>query len=490
MKFFNLGNGKKKIQIEPVSERQRRKVESNLGVITKPISGSKCQVYRNPELEVLDAYYENRQYDHLQDWNKKDIEIHKKKPKIVLPFAKNLSSRVAAKLIGQSVFPEFKMEDADDDLFVKAVIRESNLRSELVSPVKRALNTGSVFLKFRIVDGVFEFTEYLSKFCYPEFKDNKELSKVVVKYVFETDEKKANGDPVRKWFKKEYGENVDILFDNPDFNENDDVEPQFTEVERLDHNMGFVQGEWIRTDNSSLDGYGMISDMKELVDELCYSISQSSRSVAYNQDPQLTFKNVDEDMIVNLVRSITKSWSLGKEGEASFLESSMNGVKEASVLRDKVKGHVSELTRTALLDPEKIVGSAQSGKAMEVLHQPLVDLVDELRGTLEKTLKKLVEKMCLAVLMAGVNGIDAPIEIPKGFTLKSLAMEVVWPQIFKMTLEDMQKKVSLALTAANGNIISRKTATNYVKDIFGITDVEQEQADIAAQPVLNPFGSF
>lgn len=489
MKFWRES---KSVSIESRSERSKKRL-NQLGII--PIEEkNKKQVYRNKKLHLLDEYYENEQYEGLEKWESKDVPLHKRQPKIKFGFAKTLSSRVSAKIIGQSVFPEFTIKDIpDDNEFIKAIVKHSKIRSELVEPMKRLINTGSIFIRFKISGGAFEIKYYEAKYCYPEFQENGELERLVYKYIYDDpEEKKSDGKPVKKWYKVEFNTESEILYDNPEFNPQDDSEPIFTEVDRVDHGLGFVQGEWFRTAKrkDSPDGYGIIEDILDFIKELDYSISQSSRSVSYNQDPQLLVKGMDEDMISSLIRSVTKAWDMGRDGDASFLESDLSGVKEASNLRDKIKGHISDIARVTLLDPEKMVGSAQSAKAMEVLMGPLVDLIDELRAITESQLKNLVFKMAMACLLANAQGIPVPIQIPEGYVPQSLDIDLVWPSIFKMTLEDMQKKVALSIQAANANIISRKTATNNVKEIFGIVDIEAEHAEIAAQPVFNPFGGF
>jgi hypothetical protein len=253
-----------------------------------------------------------------------------------------------------------------------------------------------------------------------------------------------------------------------------------------------VQGQWLRTheDSKDPDGYGLVSDITDFIDEICYSLSQSSQSVSYNQDPILTFNNMNEEEQDGLIRSVMKAWNLGRDGKAQFLESNLSGVERAGELRDKVTQNIGEITRIVMLDPEKIVGSAQSAKAMEVLHAPLKDLIDELRSAMEGQLKSLVLKIGLSILLANKLGIDTPIDIPEGYVPTSFNIVVSWPPIFQQTMEDLQKKVQVVSAAATASLISRETGTRWLAKDFDIEDIEAEIAKIAAQPVLNPFGGF
>lgn len=486
------------------SSRSKTRVTSKLGLISLD-RGRETNVYRDKVLQLYDSYYENTQYDGLPSWeqtkdaNGDHLSVRKRKPRLRIPFAKTLSQRLASKLIGSSVFPQFSVaENPDDTAFIKAVIRESNIKAHLLEPVRRMLSTGSCFYRFYLSGGAFKCEWFPAKFCYPEFQDNGELLKIEVKYVFDDlEDRDSRGNPKKKWYKLELNTESEILYDNPEYEEN--VEPSFSVVDQADHGMGFVQGEWLRTiDDNGIkknpDGYGLICDLMDFIDELNYSLSQSSQSVGYNQDPQLTIKNMDQDEMANLIRSAAKSWNLGRNGEASFLETNLSGVERAIELRDKVRLNIQDISRIVLLDPEKIIGSAQSAKAMEILHGPLKDLIDELRIPMEKMVKNIVLKKSMMILIASRQGIDVPIMMPPGYQPKSLDLETEWPPIFQQTMEDLQKKVQTIGSAKTQGIVSPRTALKFVAKDFGIEDIEAELKEIeaaaAAQAALNPFGGF
>jgi hypothetical protein len=280
------------------------------------------------------------------------------------------------------------------------------------------------------------------------------------------------------------------LFDNPDATER---EPVFTPVAEAVHELGFVQGEWFRTseDKHSPDGHSLISDILDFCDELNYNFSQSSQAISYAQEPQLTVSGMDVDEIDKLIRSSQKAWNLGRQGVAQFVEANMSGVEAADNFRNIVRQNVGDLARVVLLDPEKIVGHAQSAKAMEVMHGPLVELVDELRPMIEKSILDLVTRMAVAFFIFKARGADdLAIVVPDGWMPASLNISASWPPIFPMTMEDIQKKVSIAVQAGNASIISRETLTRWVAKDFGIENIDEEIAKVASQPVINPFGAF
>lgn len=482
------------------ASRSQLKSANNLGIVPAALTNMGSKMFRNPSLDLFDAYFEARQYSGMPEWDQgitsdnDYIPVRKRKPRLKFNFAKVLVSRLASKLMGRKNFPKFKIEDdPDTQQLIDLVISNSQLRAMMIQPIRRMGVTGSVLVRFHIVNGVYKIEHFLSKWSFPQFDEAGNLESVEVKYVFEdTTDLDSKGTPRKKWFKLQLGKFTDILFDNPPFDEKTDSEPVFKPAQVADHNLGFVQAEWFKTSEepNSIDGASLIMDVLDFIDELNYNISQSSTAVQYNQDPQLVLSNMTEDEVDALIRSSTKAWNLGREGKGEFLESSMVGVEAADKLRDKVKVAIQDIARVIMLDPEKIIGNAQSAKAMEVLHGPMVELLEELQPMIEKSLKALILKMTLATLIVGSQGGISPIQIPPGFKPKSLNLSAAWPEIFQQTMEDIQKKMAVASTAASAQIVSRETLTRWVSAEFGIEDIEEELAKIAKQPQLNPFGSF
>jgi hypothetical protein len=480
-----------------VFSRTKQKIANNLGIIDGS-NRKAVKKFRSDKLERLDSYYECRQYKNLLDWDQAIaddgdyIAVRKRKPRINYALAKVLVDRVSAKLVGQAVYPTFNVEDdPDTPEFLRVVQKAAEMKSRMMAVVKRTLLSGSALARFEIVNGDLRLSCYNSKFCYPTFDASGDLESVRIQYVYDDPvEKNENGEPKKKWFKMELSKSTDILYDNPEFSE--EAEPIFTPIDHNAHDLGVVQAEWFRTEESehSPDGPSLIEDVMGFIDELNYSLSQSSQAVSYNQEPLLTISGIDVEEQEKVVKSSTKALNLGRDGKAEYLETNLGGVEAANTLRDRIKGKVADVARVVMLDPEKIVGSAQSGKAMEVLHGPLVELIDELRPSIEKCMKRLLLKMALALLQLRDRGFDTEVVIPEGYVPQSMDVSVVWPPIFPLTIEDLQKKVMLATSASNASIISRETAMRWLAKDFGVEDIEEELSKIAKQPVLNPFGTF
>lgn len=485
--------------MKPPRERFKKRRANNLGIIAARKTQYESKRWRTSELELLDAYYENRQYDHLRPWdNSKDettdeyVPVRHRSPRIKYAFAKTLSKRVAARLIGARTFPSFVIEeDPDTQRYLLAVIAASQLQSEILEPMRKMLAQGSAFLRFAVKEGQYVLQYHNSKTCYPKFSATGELESLRIQYVYEDDSQKdEHGDPVEKWYRLDLGQYEDVLYDNPEFDEDADEEPIFVPVQTVEHNLGFVQGEWFRTSKCNTDGYALTEDILDFIDDINYSLSQSSQAVQYNQDPQLMINGLNQEELEDLIRSSTKGWNLGKEGEAGFLESNLTGVERANELRDKLRLGINDIARVVFLDPDKLNAANMSGKAMEILHGPLVELIEEIRPVIEPSVKRLVLKMAIANMILASRGEACPITLPPGYQVRSLDVTVNWPPVFQTTMVDLQQKVAVTSSATAANLISRETGTRYLAKDFGIEDVEAEIEKIAAQPVLNPFGAF
>lgn len=485
--------------MRPRSERFKKRIQNNLGIVDKTVPYQSKQ-FRKPELELYDAYYDNRQYCHLLPWDQqKDastdeyIPVRQRAPRIKYAFAKTLTQRVTARLVGSRTFPSFTVEeDPDTEAYIKAILMASMFQSSLLEPAREMLAVGSGFIRFYVHEGQFVLQHYKSKFCYPTFSPTGELKAVTIKYVYDDEsDLDENDQPIKKWYRLDLGEFADILYDNPVFDEESEDEPAFIEMNRTEHDLGFVQGEWIRTcRGNNPDGYSLIEDILDFIDDINYSLSQSSQAVSYNQDPQLVINGMSNEELEDLIRSSQKGWNLGKDGEAQFLETGLAGVERASELRDKMRLGINDIARVVFLDPEKMNAQNMSGKAMEILHGPLVELVEELRPFMEIAIKSMTLKMAITNLILADRGEPTPVQVPKGYKVQSLNLVTNWPPIFQSTMVDLKDKIAAAAQATGANLISRKTGTKYLAKDFNVEDVDAEIAEIAAQPVLNPFGAF
>lgn len=480
--------------------RLRRFAKNHLGVImTDDLNTTK--EWRSDFLDLLDRYYENNQYDDLIAWDEATapgqdeyVPVRKRKPRMIYNLGKVLVDKVAAKLTGSSAFPSFVVEDDDEaTAFFRVVQKASKFRKKMIEPIKHMLISGAVFVRYYLVNGQIQIEYTKSKYCWPTFDELGELSSVEIKYVYDDGaDLKPNGDPTKKWFRILLTKTADIMYDTPEYRPG--VKATFEEVSRNEHGLGWVQGEWMNThdDKFDFDGYGLYCDILGFIDELNYSLSQGSQANSYAQEPQLTVTKIDEDELETLVKSSSKAWNLGREGEAKFLESTGKGIEAGIELRDKVKRFALDVVRVEINDPEKHTGTAQSGDALQQLQAPLCELVDELRAMLEGKLVNLLIKIGMTCLHYNALGMETAIETPPGYLPGSLDITTHWPPIFPPTLADINMAAAAANTLSTGQIISRDSLTRWIAQMLpNIDNIEEELKKIEVQePLPSPFGTF
>jgi len=480
--------------------RSQKRAENNLGIKQGTLSGSKNDQFRNDRLDKICQYVESTQYDHLADWDNCDeaenhAPIRKRKPKIIYPFAQLLGERVGSKLLGMSTFPKMDItEDQDTKDLLDLVVKTSYQKSLLLRAIETFVTHNAVFVRFKIVKGTIKYEYINPKYCYPEFDDADELQKMVIKHVYEDiEDLDDQGKPVKKWYKLELGMMTDTLYDSPEFISGQ--APAFQPIKSNQHQLGFVQGEWIRNGynrfNPDGDGKTIVEKCFDFMDSLNYNISQSDKAVLYGQDPQLIVKGMDEDELDHLIKSSSKGWNLGREGDAGFIEVSGSGVQTAKEHKMDIRKDIQDIARVIMLDPEKIVGSAQSGKAMEILHGPLVELVNQMRPHVERGIIKLNQKSLAALVLMNQRGLPLIFNMPPQYQPTSLDITLSWPPMFPMTTQDKQQLISMFLQLSSGNVLSRETVLkNLLAQIpdLDVDDMELELQRVNTQQQFNTFG--
>lgn len=478
--------------------RSQKRAEKNLGIVHMGAANRGTPRCRSKDLETIDKYLEGTQYDGKADWKTAEcstehVPIRNRKPLIIYPYARVLQNRISAKLLGENVFPDLKIEESPaDDEFLTAVIKATSFKSRMLQGSKKFASHGSVFMRFKLDAGNLVLEHYNPKWCYPVFGPGGELESLRIQYVYkDPEDKDEKGNAKEKWFRLDLGQQMDILYDNPEFKA--DQEPDFSVVNKTEHQLGFVQGEWFRTteDKHKPDGENMILPILGFIDALNYNLSQSDRAVAYGLDPQLAISGLDEEEMEGLLKSAFKAWNLGRDGKAEFMEINGTGVQRAEETRLSFVKNVMDITRVLILDPEKIVGSAQSAKAMEILHGPMLELINELRPQMGKGMIKLLQKMMAALVIFNQRGEELNFQMPPQYKPTSLDISMTWPQVFPLTIQDMQGLASVGVQLASNNIASRETILKWLmaKGIdLGVEDVEAETQVINAQQQFGGFG--
>ena len=471
--------------------RVQKLVRQNLGIIRADQADIGIhKKERRDDLLKYETYYNSSQYDDKISWDEAlDSPYHvpnnQRKPTVLYPLPKIIVDRLKSKLVGERVFPEFKIqEDENTNEILKYILKMTKFKGKIDSVIRDLLIYGSAFIRIKLVDGVLMLEGYNPNHCWPKFDKNEQLESLEIRFVFE---KLVDYKMQKYWYKLELTKNSDILYDNPKFDPGS--VPVFSVKERVNHNLGFVQGEWVKSTYSprEIDGESVIKDIISFSDCLNYLLSMSDSAAKYNIDPQTVFTGLQAEELKGLTKSKEKAWTLGPTGQAQFLETNGNGVDGAMNFSGDMMQRVQDATRVILHDPEKFSMHAQSGKALEVINGPMIDKISEIRNFVEPFLTTLITKLLGVFIIYNRKG-EIPLSpLPADFTPKSLNLVVEWQPVFPMSTQDLNDLVNLYTSMTNANLISRETALQKLAGTFDIEDIEGEVHKVNTQQQFNSF---
>ena len=471
--------------------RTRERVKNRLGVIFKGnevLGGStKMQyfMFRRPELHLLDEYLTGTQYDHLPLYVEKHsvLDERKRQPKHIFPLPEIASSIVNGLLTSDDSRLRLTLEDTDKNKKFNDAIDEIKLWPYFNNLIPSLMCNGSAFLKiYSSPMGKIRMRFYNSKSCWPIFNEEGGLSNILIRYIFDTGTVDDKGDRIFKWSQHSLGPEVDVEYDNPTFNPALNDPPEFKIVNRIEHNLGFVQGVWLTTtifNNENVpDGESYIADSLSFLDSLNYRLSKEDGSIFYNILPFLQAFGMDSKDLKHQYKEETqfgfKILATGRPPDkagVNFVESSLNGLQLAEAFDLRMLQMLQYILKTVLLDPEKIASHAQSAKAMEALHKPVIQYIKKIRPQIKNGICEAL--YVVEQLVSSRKGSDLGIEL--GDTEKA---EKKWGEIFGDTPQDIAQKVGYSTTAVSGKILSRRSALKHVAPNFGVEDVDEEEAQI------------
>ena len=147
-------------------------------------------LYRQPELEILDAYMENRQYEHLKPYDpklfKKTMDKRDMKPKLVVPLpeiAANIFKSHISSEESRLNFVDKKNSEKTQEL--KKLIEKLMLWEVLAESLPSIFATGSGFLRFWKVDNTIALKFYPSKYCYPNWDVAGNMIVITIRMIYD-----------------------------------------------------------------------------------------------------------------------------------------------------------------------------------------------------------------------------------------------------------------------------------------------------------------
>jgi hypothetical protein len=233
---------------------------------------------------------------------------------------------------------------------------------------------------------------------------------------------------------------------------------------------------WIKnlSGGDEIDGACTFRPAIETQIEIEYQLSQCGRGLKYSSDPTLMIKEpaMSEGQ---LVRSASSAIVVSSEGDAKMLE--INGTAASAVIEyvETLREYALESIKGNRAKPDTM-HSEQSGKALEMLYQPLISLVEELRISYGSD--GLVNVLKMAVRASSVYALKV-----QGKPIGRLPDEPIalkWRWFFSPTYADQVQHATALGLAIEGGFMSPDAAVEAWAPTVDIESVENEMSLIEA----------
>ena len=410
------------------------------------------------------------------------IPLRQRKPSVRYNLCRIVVEDSVSLLFGEGRFPQVESENKETRDNLALVLKSARINAVMIDAAMRG-SVGSVALHMRILRERLFLDALDTAFLTPEFDPDAPDTLVRV-----TERRKVRGDALRDagyaiqpdmlnqmhWFQRVWDGDADTWF-VPQPVADAEQAPAIDAQRTVQHGLGFVPIVWVRNlpGGNGIDGGCTFRPAIETQIEIDYQLSQAGRGLKYSSDPTLLIKEPASDE-GNLVRSAANALVVSENGDAKLLE--INGTASAAVIE-----YVRVLREMAL---EQIhgnrsnadkVSAAQSGRALELMHQPLIWLADNLRVSYgEDALLRLCHMIIAASQKFGIRVDGKPVKLsPAPLVLR-------WPAWFAPTESDKQTQASTLATHRQAGHISQETAVASMSAAYDIEDVPAEIARIKA----------
>ena len=413
------------------------------------------------------------------------VPLRDRRPCVRYALCRTVVEDSVSLLFGEGRFPAIDCPDEATRESLHDLLVEAGANRVMIDAATRG-SVGSVAILLRVLRGRIFLdvldTQYLTPVWDPEAPDR--LLSVRERYKVQGRALREQGFGIREdeleadhWFAREWTSDDETWFlpmrvaaDGPL------GAPEIDEDRSVRHALGFVPMVWVRNlpGGDGPDGWCTFRSAIDAQIEIDYQMSQAGRGLKYSSDPTLLIKEPaapDGEIIKGAGNALVVS----EKGDARLLE--IGGTASAAVL-DYVRT-LRELALESLhgnrSNADK-VSAAQSGRAMEMLHQPLIWLADRLRISYgQEGLLRLARMIVAAAQMY-------PIKVQgRSVRLSAAApLSLRWPEWFPPTGEDKQQAASTLSALRNAGLISRETAVKDRAPVYDVDHVAAELARIAA----------
>ena len=485
-------------------------------------------------INQLEAWYLGEQYAGRPSFWSTYVPLRERAPVVQSQYVRSAVQRLATLVFGDRSFPRLKVEaegfrvalqpgerDALQAL-VDELIRAPALSKRMREVITEGLKSGSACVVVGLVEGRPTLSLLPAKWCTPTLRADGSVESLVVEYKCPH----PDGDG-KRWmaYRREITAQYDRTYEPVEVRDKEPIAwGAYTDIP-----LEFCPVVWVRNDaeatstSDQFDGHALVEGLEDEVEALDMELSQLYRNALYNGEPQLVQIGVDDGPLTGPVGNTSttdtrfswmnsilpgwaqrggssesalkkapgKLWKLPSGGDAKMVESTGAG---AEIIRGAVKELRRVLTDASgvvLFDADALGTGDISGRALTLLHAPMLDHADNLRVEYGDALVRIVNLMLRLLASERVHAEGALLRTyDTAFPVLSrfqgvgadgarkwipVAVSLQWGEYFEPSAQDRQAAVATAMAASGGQpVLSHRSAVAAVAALFGLQDVDAE----------------
>ncbi len=406
-----------------------------------------------------------------------NIPMSKRRPSVRSRLIKIVVDDSVSLLFGEGRFPSIKIEDKDMQNDINSIIKDSFLNLTMMEAAyKGSIGSSAIFVK--LINNKLYFEVLSTEFLMPKFdKFNPDILEKI------TELKKFSGKTLMMmgytdldphcdyWLEREWDAKSETYYKPYKVNA-DKPKKEKDKDNSIDHNFGVVPIIWIKNlvGGQDPDGLCTFDGAIDTNIELDYQLSQAGRGLRYSNEPLLKIagQSLTQDGL-----DLTQSniLMLDEGGDAGLIEIKGGAVEACLEYTKRLREIILENIHGNRTNPDKI-NAAQSGRALELLHQPLIGLADKLRITYGE--KGMIQLFDLIVTINQTNEIVVDKTVLKAGQLNPKEkINIIWSDWFPATRSDRLADANTLKTLRDAALISSKTAVLSLADEYDF-DAEDE----------------
>lgn len=465
--------------------------------IVSKISQNSALPQRARNLDILKRVLDGSLYDHLPyDFHTEDnglggfIPMEQRAPSVRYNLCRLVVEESVAFLFGEGRFPQIYSEDIETRELFKALIKETRLNRVMRDAAFRG-SIGSSAILMRVLKNRLFFDVIDTTYLNPVWKQDEPdaLESVTERYMVRGSDLRDMGydippeqSAVQFWFSRQWDTDSETWFIPQPVSER--KEKRLIDSARtVEHRLGFVPIVWIKNlpPDDDIDGASTFAGAIDTQIQIEYLLSQAGRALKIMADPLLMIRSPsDPDGDFN--RNSSNALIVDTDGDAKLLE--INGASSTAITDycRTLREFALEAIHGNRASPDKLAAGAISGKAMELLHLPLITLADNLRTSYGEDGLLSLAKMVLRASEV------IPIKV-SGKIIRSSrhadSLSLRWSNWFPATETDRNTQAQTLQMLKAGGIISTESAVQTLAPNYDIENVGEELGRIREDEAAN-----